>query len=317
VNEACHGDFDCIFDAAKLSAVAARQAAKSFRIYDGKRAIQERNVSNTPTVAYTRGNDLSGTLEGAGGIGGLLARLDSYSSGSFSDHNYYHADGNGNIAYLVNSSQTLAASYRYDAYGNVLSSSGSYAASNTYQFSSKEWMSSVGLYYYLYRFYAPSLQRWPNRDPFTEPGFETERGLSLDYLPQVEILEGANLYCFEYNQPTDWIDPLGNGGAHTRGPGSPPLPCPCPPGQHVMSRAQAYGGTLACVRHMLTSTLTGFGLGAVTTGIGGTVGGTIGADGATGVTVGGVVGTGGGILVGVGAAMSAAALYCNMTYVCQ
>ena len=35
------------------------------------------------------------------------------------------------------------------------------------------------------------------------------------------------------------------------------------------------------------------------------------------VTVGGVVGTGGGILVGVGAAMSAAALYCNMTYVCQ
>jgi len=41
-------------------------------IYDGNRVIQERNTtSGTPTVAYTRGTDLSGSLEGAGGIGGL------------------------------------------------------------------------------------------------------------------------------------------------------------------------------------------------------------------------------------------------------
>ena len=56
-------------------------------IYDGNRVIQERELSNNPTVSYTRGNDLSGTLEGAGGIGGLLARSDGYSSGTFSDHN--------------------------------------------------------------------------------------------------------------------------------------------------------------------------------------------------------------------------------------
>src|SRR5439155_14143130 len=46
-------------------------------IYDGFRVIQERaglDGDNTPTVSYTRGSDLSGTLEGAGGIGGLLAR---------------------------------------------------------------------------------------------------------------------------------------------------------------------------------------------------------------------------------------------------
>ena len=34
-------------------------------IYDGRRVIQERNSSNTPTVAYTRGLDLSGSFEGA------------------------------------------------------------------------------------------------------------------------------------------------------------------------------------------------------------------------------------------------------------
>jgi hypothetical protein len=36
------------------------------------RVIQERTT--VPTVSYTRGSDLSGSLEGAGGIGGLLAR---------------------------------------------------------------------------------------------------------------------------------------------------------------------------------------------------------------------------------------------------
>src|SRR5262249_1301589 len=48
-------------------------------LYDGFRVIQERTLAgfgfgSVPTVSYTRGNDLSGSLEGAGGIGGLLAR---------------------------------------------------------------------------------------------------------------------------------------------------------------------------------------------------------------------------------------------------
>ena len=36
-----------------------------YYIYDGKRVIQERGTNNSPTVSYTRGNDLSGTLAGA------------------------------------------------------------------------------------------------------------------------------------------------------------------------------------------------------------------------------------------------------------
>src|SRR5262249_53557010 len=65
-------------------------------IYDGNRVIQERDGNDNPRVGYTRGNDLSGTLEGAGGIGGLLARSDQYNAGSFTRHNYYFADANGN-----------------------------------------------------------------------------------------------------------------------------------------------------------------------------------------------------------------------------
>src|SRR5947209_4805565 len=57
--------------------------------------VNERDGSNNPTTAYTRGNDLSGFLERAGGIGGLLARSVGYSAGNFTSHAYYHADGNG------------------------------------------------------------------------------------------------------------------------------------------------------------------------------------------------------------------------------
>jgi RHS repeat-associated protein len=185
-----------------------------YYIYDGNRVIQERDTNDNPTVSYTRGNDLSGSLEGAGGIGGLLARSDSYSGGNFTDTNYYHADGIGNITYLETASQGLAASYRYDAFGNTLASSGTYATANTYRFSSKEYMSSAGLYYYLYRFYNPNLQRWLNRDPLGEPGFEVMqraapyRAHSLVQGP-AERIEGPNLYEYVRNNPIQYVDPLG------------------------------------------------------------------------------------------------------------
>src|SRR6266511_1134779 len=136
------------------------------------RVIQERDGSNNPLVAYTRGSDLSGSFEGAGGIGGLLARSHGYSSGSLTNHNFYHADGNGNISYMVNSSQSMVATYRYDPFGNYISQSGSLASANGYRFSSKEIHANSGMYYYGFSFYDPTLQRWINRDPICESGFE-------------------------------------------------------------------------------------------------------------------------------------------------
>jgi RHS repeat-associated protein len=134
-------------------------------VYDGNLAIQERDNNGLPAVTYTRGNDLSGTVQGAGGIGGLLARTDAglLAVGSPSAHAFYHADGNGNITALLNLSQALVAKYLYDPFGNVLSQSGSLADANLYRFSSKEFHKNSGLVYYLYRYYEPSFQRWVNR----------------------------------------------------------------------------------------------------------------------------------------------------------
>ena len=73
------------------------------RIYDGLNVIQERDGTNSITVNYTRGADLSGSVSGAGGIGGLLARSTSYG------HFYYHYDGSGNVVALTDTAQSIVA----------------------------------------------------------------------------------------------------------------------------------------------------------------------------------------------------------------
>ena len=167
-------------------------------LYDGSRVVQER-TSDQPPVAYTRGNDLSGSLEGAGGIGGLLARSEAYYGGNWHGHAFYHADGNGNVTSLVGTNLAVVASYKYDPYGRTISSSGSLASANVYRFSSKEIHPESGMYYYLYRFYDPNVQRWLNRDPL----LERPDG------PFIEERPNGNDYTYCVNAPVSRLDPFG------------------------------------------------------------------------------------------------------------
>jgi RHS repeat-associated protein len=161
-------------------------------VYDARLVIQERDANNLPQVTYTRGNDLSGSSQGAGGIGGLLARTDNakLTIGDPGANAYYHCDGNGNVTALVNTNGAIMARYSYDPFGNILSMSGPLAEANLYRFSSKELHVNSGLVYYLYRYYSPNLQRWVNRDPIEERG-------------------GINLYSFVFNNPINIVDLLG------------------------------------------------------------------------------------------------------------
>ncbi len=155
-------------------------------IYDGRAVIQERTAANILRVSFTRGLDLSGSLQGAGGIGGLLARTDHASSSSY----FYHADGAGNVTALSDGQGRIAARYLYNPFGRLIAKWGPMADVNRYQFSSKESDYLSGLSYYGYRFYDPTLQRWLTRDPLGEAG-------------------GINLYGFVGNDPIGFIDPLG------------------------------------------------------------------------------------------------------------
>jgi RHS repeat-associated protein len=121
-------------------------------------------------------------------------RSHGYSAGNWSTNNAYHSDANGNATALMNSSGVLQASYKYNPYGGLISSSGTLAGANTMRFSSKPAIFSTtgawGFYYYGYRFYDPVNQRWLNRDPLGE---------SADH----------NLYKSVRNAPGNLYDALG------------------------------------------------------------------------------------------------------------
>ena len=83
---------------------------------------------------------------------------------------YYHTDGNKNVIAMTDSNGAKVASYTYDAFGNVTSRTGSYAATNPFRFSSEYLDTETGLIYYNYRYYHPQFGRWLTRDPIGELG---------------------------------------------------------------------------------------------------------------------------------------------------
>jgi len=164
-------------------------------VYDGWRVLEElTSTQSSPFTlhsSYTRGLDLSGTLEGAGGIGGLLA-MTRDPAGSATSAYYFH-DGNGNVSTLVSASDALLASYTYTPFGDTLTASGTWASVNAYRFSAKECDAFTSLYYYGLRYYNPSTGRWLSRDPIAEKG-------------------GPNLYGMVRNSPVNQWDLLGLAG---------------------------------------------------------------------------------------------------------
>jgi YD repeat-containing protein len=86
-------------------------------VYDGWNLLAELDGDNGNTVkcSYMWGLDLSGSMQGAGGVGGLLTVSPSGNGTHFVDY-----DGNGNVAGLTDSSGNISARYEYDPFGQTL-----------------------------------------------------------------------------------------------------------------------------------------------------------------------------------------------------
>jgi len=165
-------------------------------VYDGWNVVEEYSSSNLQSfdlkTILTWGIDLSGSAQGAGGVGGLLFTEDITSNTTW----HHHYDGNGNVTHLTNASGQTVATYTYDAFGNTVTATGVAATANRYRFSTKpidEHIATTPLYYYGYRYYHPQTGRWINRDPIEEEG-------------------GLNLYGFVGNNGVDEFDIVGRRG---------------------------------------------------------------------------------------------------------
>jgi RHS repeat-associated protein len=136
-------------------------------VYDGWNLIADLFDNDTLRVQFMWGTDVSGTAQGAGGVGGLVKIYDHASN----KHYFPGYDGNGNVAVLVDGDSGAAgAVYEYGPFGELIRSSGVYAATNPFRFSTKYQDKETDLLYYGYRYYNPSTGRWLSRDPIEERG---------------------------------------------------------------------------------------------------------------------------------------------------
>jgi RHS repeat-associated protein len=158
-------------------------------IYDGWNLVGVLDGNDSLLYSFQWGTDLSGTMQGAGGVGGLISM--AVYSGTNAGTYFYSFDGNGNVAALVNATNgAIAAQYEYGPFGEPIRATGPLAFINPFLFSTKYYDSETALYYYGYRYYDSSIGRWPNRDPIEERG-------------------GKNLYGFVGNHSLNDVDMLG------------------------------------------------------------------------------------------------------------
>ena len=167
----------------------------------------------TSNSFYVWGLDLSGSLQGAGGVGGLLAviRDDGVFAPTY--------DANGNVSeyvVLVTSNSELVtapivAHYEYDAFGNTVVKSGPMADDFAFRFSTKPYCAITGISHYQLRDYSPSLGMRMSRDPIVEEAFLRVFALfikSMDGQIMNPAETNTNPYLFVNNNPNRF-DSLG------------------------------------------------------------------------------------------------------------
>ncbi|MEI6780001.1 MAG: TIGR02269 family lipoprotein [Verrucomicrobiota bacterium] len=158
-------------------------------VYDGWNLAAVLDGGNNPVLSFAWGSDASGTMRGAGGVGGLLAM--KVHNGTNAGTYFYVYDGNFNVMALVNAADgSVAAQYEYGPFAELLRATGPLAQVNPFLFSTKFYDWETGFYYYGYRYFDPGTGRWLSPDPLEETG-------------------GLNLRAFVGNDPEDDIDPFG------------------------------------------------------------------------------------------------------------
>ena len=106
---------------------------------------------------------------------------------------YYMYNGHADVTALLRPDGTIAATYYYDAFGNITDTTGS--ASNSITYAGYQYDKETGLYYLNARMYDPETARFVQED--------TYRGELNDPL-------SLNLYTYCSNEPLMYTDPTGH-----------------------------------------------------------------------------------------------------------
>ena len=186
-------------------------------IYSGWRCVEDRNVSNVPSVQYIWGIYLDELLQ-----------MNTYvptGSQSLAAGTYYPlTDLLYRTTALTSSSGSIVEAYDTDAYGNTLIFTAVGSGSSwwdpdavqagfpacPYIFTGQRFDGETGLYYYKRRYYSPVLGRFASRDP-------------VDPRELVDELIGALLYSYANENPVVSADPGGEASSQIGGVALPSI----------------------------------------------------------------------------------------------
>ena len=118
---------------------------------------------------------------------------------------FYGYDGGGSVRLLTDSTGTVTDTYDYDAWGNVLNTTGS--TPNLYLFGAEQYDPDLGLYYLRARWVDPITGRFLTRD--TDTG-DPKAPATL------------HKYLYANGDPVDFRDPSGHAAGAIAMPGAPP-----------------------------------------------------------------------------------------------
>ena len=153
-------------------------------VYNGSRLSQMTVGSNTLYFAYdASGTPLSVTYNGT---------------------NYYYATNiQGDVTAILNTSGTAVVQYTYDAWGKLLSTTGSMASvlgvHNPLRYRGYVYDTETGLYYLQSRYYNPAMGRFINADVDASTGHG---------------LLGTNMFAYCANNPVNYTDESGQDWWH-------------------------------------------------------------------------------------------------------
>ena len=152
--------------------------------------LMETTDEDTVIASYTYGNDLISSTKYD-----VLNTI------------YYNYDGLGSVRQLTDDTEAIVALYTYDAFGNLIASSGT--SENTYGFTGEQQFKEAdGLVYLRARYYDARVGRFISRDPILEP-----RGVGNNFVWLLPYLtsQPQSLQAYEYcgNNPVNRIDPTG------------------------------------------------------------------------------------------------------------
>ena len=117
---------------------------------------------------------------------------------SGADAEYFYVKNlQGDILKVITATGTEAATYTYDAWGKLLTSSGDLADINPLRYRGYFYDTETGLYYLQSRYYDPEVGRWINID-------------NVEYLGTEDELISYNLFTYCLNNPVNRTDENGN-----------------------------------------------------------------------------------------------------------